>query len=170
MKVIKSNKKISSFGGVLPVLKFLRDSKMPELIRGCLGTRVKQAKYSYEDVLIAWMLTNFCGGYRLDHISSRRKHLEIIPDLKLPSHDTLGRVMKKLATDISIFYNEKTTDKTKKFDTTVNGQQININEPMNNLLIKSTIQLGLINPGETYTLDLDVTVVPNECFDAKNVI
>lgn len=167
MKTRRSNSKISSFGGALPVLKFLRDFKMPELIRECLGTRVKQAKYSYEDVLTAWMLTNFCGGYRLDHITDKRKDLEIIPGLKLPSHDTLGRVMKKLATEISIFYSEKTTDKKGKFDTTVNGQQININEPMNNLLLKSTMKLGLLKPGETHTLDLDVTVVPNECYDAK---
>lgn len=167
MKIVKSDRKISSFGGTLPVLKFLRDFKIPELIRECLGTRVKQAKYSYEDVLTAWMLTNFCGGYRLDHITSRRKHLSVIPDLKLPSHDTLGRVMKKLATDISLFYPKKTTDKKGKFDTTVNGQQVNINEPMNNLLLKTTLKLGLINPGETHTLDLDVTIVPNECYDAK---
>jgi hypothetical protein len=167
MKIIKSDRKISSFGGILPVLKFLRDSKMPELIRECLGVRVKQAKYSYEDVLTAWMLTNFCGGYRLDHITSRRKHLNVLPDLKLPSHDTLGRVMKKFVIDISIVYSEKSTDKKKKFDTTTNGQQININEPMNKLLIKSTMQLGLLKSGDTHTLDLDVTVVPNECYDAK---
>lgn len=166
MKATRSNRKISSFGGALPVLKFLRDFKIPELIRECLGTRVKQAKYSYEDVLTAWMLTNYCGGYRLDHITNKRKDLEIIPGLKLPSHDTLGRVMKKLATEISVVYNKNTTDKTGKFNTTLNGQQININEPMNNLLLKSTMRLGLLKPGETHTLDLDVTVVPNECYDA----
>jgi hypothetical protein len=167
MNIIKSNTKISHFGGVLPILKFLKSFKIPELIRDCLGTRVKQAKYSYEDVLISWMLTNYCGGYRLDHITSKSKHLSIIPGLKLPSHDTLGRVLKKLANDISLDFAKNSTDRDKKFDTTVNGQQININEPMNNLLLQTTVQLGLINPGETHTLDLDVTVVPNECFDAK---
>jgi len=172
MKARRSNKKITPFGGVLPVLKFLKDFKIPELIRECLGTRVKQAKYSYEDVLIAWMLTNYCGGYRLDHITKFRKSLDIIPELNLPSHDTLGRVLKSLAKDNELSIreghssNRKSEVEGKSYNYTAQ-RELNINMPMSKLIVQALRQTGQLKPSKAYTLDVDATLVPTECYDAK---
>lgn len=172
MKARRSNRKITPFGGVVPVLKQIRDFKIPELIRECLGVRVKQAKYSYEDILIAWMLTNYCGGYRLDHITKLRKNLDIIPGLNLPSHDTLGRVLKSLAneTEISIrkghSSNRKKEIKNKTYNYTAE-RELNINMPLSKLLIRILRETRQLKPSKAYTLDVDATLIPTECYDAK---
>ena len=170
MKARRSNRKITPFGGAIPVLKQIRDFKIPQLIRSCLGLRVKQAKYGYEDVIIAWMLTNFCGGMRLDHITKLRKNLNIIP-----SHDTLDRVMKRLATDIlseSGVHRSKRTykDSIKKGSKTykrITTRETDDNEQMNKLLASITSKIGLLNKNKKYDLDLDVTPIYTEVKDAK---
>lgn len=176
MKARRSNRKITPHGGAIPVLKQIRDFKIPELIRECLGSRVKQAKFGYEDVIIAWMLTNFCGGLRLDHITKLRKSLNIIPGLKLPSHDTLGRVMKGLATEIittehvnrgKIKNKKEQERKGRKTYEIITYRETNENESLNDLLVKCTKRTGLLKERIPYTLDMDATLVPTKCISAK---
>ena len=175
MKARRSNRKITPFGGVIPVLKQIRDFKIPSLIRESLGTRVKQAKYGYEDVIIAWMLTNLCGGIRLDHITKLRKNLNIIPELSLPSHDTLGRVMKSLATDVlsesDVHRSKRGYQESKRVGSKtykrITTRETNDNEPMNDLLALITSKIGLLKQNEKYDLDLDVTAIYTEVREAK---
>lgn len=175
MKARRSNRKITPFGGAIPVLKEIRNFKIPQLIRESLGTRVKQAKYGYEDVIIAWMLTNLCGGMRLDHITKLRKNLNIIPELNLPSHDTLGRVMKSLATDVlsesEVHRGKRTYQESKRVGSKtykrVTTRETNDNKPMNDLLALVTSKIGLLNQNKKYDLDLDVTAIYTEVRDAK---
>jgi hypothetical protein len=176
MKAIRSNRKITPFGGAIPVLKQIKAFKIPELIRECLGTRVKQAKYGYDDVIIAWMLTNLCGGMRLDHITKLRRSLDIIPGLKLPSHDTLGRVMKSLATEITttehvhrgkIKNQKEAKRKGRKTYEIITYRETNENDPLNELLVKCTKKMGLLKENKSYTLDMDATLIPTKCFSAK---
>lgn len=175
MKATRSNRKITPFGGVIPVLKQIRDFGLPELIRSNLGTRVKQAKYGYEDVIIAWMLTNLCGGMRLDHITKLRKNLDVIPGLKLPSHDTLGRVMKSLATEVlseSEVHRGKNSyresiRKGQKTYKRITTRRTNDNNKMNQLLVAATKKTGLLKPKVKYDLDLDVTMVYTGVNEAK---
>jgi hypothetical protein len=175
MKARRSNKKITPFGGAIPVLKQIKSFKIPELIRECLGTRVKQAKYGYDDIIIAWMLTSLCGGMRLDHITKLRKSLDVIPGLKLPSHDTLGRGMKSLATEVtktedvykrmSFKRRKEITGQTTNLTTAV--KETNEHKKLNELLVKSATSTGLLERRKRYTLDVDATLVPTKCFDAK---
>lgn len=174
MKAKRSNRKITPHGGAIPVLKQIRDFRIPELIRECLGSRVKQAKFSYEDVIIAWMLTNLCGGLRLDHITKLRKSLDIIPGLKLPSHDTLGRVMKSLTTDIfeetgvhrgHRGYKES-LEKGSKTYKTITTRKTDDNEPLNNLLALITCKIGLLSQDMKYDVDLDATMIATEIKEA----
>ena len=176
MKARRSHRKITPFGGAIPVLKQIRNFGIPKLIRESLGTRVKQAKYGYEDVIIAWMLTNLCGGMRLDHITKLRKNLDIIPGLKLPSHDTLGRVMKSLATDVlkesgvhrgKLGYKESIR-KGRKTYKRVTTRITNDNEPMNELLASLTSKL-LLKSDISYDLDLDATPIYTNVYEAKEM-
>lgn len=159
MKAIRSNRKITPYGGIVPILELIKKCKVPQAIRSTLGKRVDWATYEYDDVFIAMILTILCGGKRIDHISKLRKKLDLIPNLKLPSHDTLGRVMKKLATE-----NDKNESKENH---RVSYAIINDNLPLNEMLVKTTKQLGLLNTHQPYTLDIDATFVYTKSKEAK---
>lgn len=155
MKAIRSDIKVSPHGGVVPILKKIKEFGIPQVIRATLGVRKKQSKYGYEDVFIAWVLTALCGGTRLEHISKLKKKLNIIPGLKLPSHDTLGRVMKQLATEVET----KTTAGNSRTATTT----FNENLDLNRMLVKATKRAGALKENRTYTLDIDATFIQTEC-------
>jgi len=158
VKAVRSNRNVSPHGGVVPILKKIKDFGIPQVIRGCLGKRVEQSKFGYEDVFIAWILTALCGGSRLDHITKLKKKLAIIPGLKLPSHDTLGRVMKKLASEI--FKHETTSkDYTAKAVTTSYDDNIILNR----MLVKATKRMGILEEGVKYTIDIDATFLETDC-------
>lgn len=160
MQVITSNRNISPHGGIVPILKKIKEFRIPQVIRSCMGNRKKQSKYGYADIIIAWMLNNYCGGQKLNHITKYEKSLSIIPDLKLPSHDTLGRVMKKMATEKII----KRGTANRKTESEIESNE---NRILSNLLVKATKKTGLLKEGLSYTLDMDATFVPTECIDAK---
>lgn len=155
MKIIRSNTKVSPHGGVVPILKKIKEFGIPQVIRACLGKRKEQSKYGYEDIFIAWVLTTLCGGTRLDHITKLKKSLNIIPGLKIPSHDTLGRVMKKLATEIQV---KRTLGNSSDVQT-----HCNENIELNRMLIKATKRMGALQEHKTYTLHIDATFIPTEC-------
>jgi hypothetical protein len=159
MKVIYSNKNISPYGGILPILKAINDCGIPNVIRRTLGVRAQQALYGYEDVFLAWVLTTLCGGMRLDHITNLKKKLRIIPGLKLPSHDTLGRVMKKLATEQRAKEIVSGSGKKQHMHTNL----YNENDKMSEMLIKVTKRIGALEVGRKYTLHIDSTFIETNC-------
>jgi hypothetical protein len=155
VKATRSNIKISPHGGAVPILKKIKEFGIPQVIRSTLGVRKKQSKYGYDDILIAWVLTSLCGGTRLDHITKLKKKLNIIPGLKLPSHDTLGRVLKKLASEVVI--------KRKLGNTSDVYTHCNENIPLNRMLIKTTKRMGALQENRPYTLHIDATFISTEC-------
>lgn len=159
MKAIRSHTKITPFGGAVPILKKIKEFGIPQVIRSTLGVRKKQSRYGYEDVFIAWVLTALCGGTRLDHITKLKKKLNIIPGLKLPSHDTLGRVMKKLASEIELKEIPTQRAVTKNF----------CHEPkqLNEMLVKVSKRIGILKENKAYTLDIDATFISTNCAGAN---
>lgn len=158
MKASRSDIKISPHGGAVPILKKIKEFGIPQVIRSVLGVRKKQSRYGYEDVFIAWILTALCGGTRLDHATKLKKKLNIIPGLKLPSHDTLGRVMKKLSGDVKTS-RSISNDRNSRIRFTDYDDNI----PLNNMLVKATKRMGALKEGCSYTLDIDATFIPTEC-------
>jgi hypothetical protein len=157
MKAKRLNIKISPCGGAVPILKKIKEFGIPQVIRSVLGSRKKQAKYQYADIFIAWILTTLCGGTRLDHITKLRKKLNIIPELelKLPSHDTLGRVMKKLSSEITTV---KITRNNRQTLT-----QKNDNIILNKMLVYASKAAHALQEDKQYTLNIDATFIPTEC-------
>lgn len=139
----------------MPILKKIKEFGIPQVIRACLGKRKEQSKYGYEDVFIAWVLTTLCGGTRMDHITKLKKSLNIIPGLKLPSHDTLGRVMKQLATEVQV-------KRTLRNSTDVYTHS-NENMELNRMLIKATKRMKALQEHRSYTMHIDATFIPTEC-------
>ena len=161
LKATRSNKDLFPYGGVIPILENIKKFGIPQVIRKCLGRRNYRAVYGYEDIFIAWVITSLCGGRRLDHITDLQKELSIIPGLKLPSNDTLGRVMKSLATETITKRRISKNGKAK-----ISYTRYNDNIELNRMLIKASIRMGLLKKGLTYKLDIDATFVPTKCYDA----
>lgn len=153
-----SNEKVTPYGGLIPILKLIKDSKIPQLIRSFTKKRPFWSTFSNEDAIIGLAMNIFCGKNRISQIERFRKKLSIIPNLKLPSHDTIGRVLKNLST---VSYTKETVDKF------VTKTEVNYNSPLNELLIKATKRLGLFQSGKTHTLDVDATFINTKCKDAK---
>jgi len=61
-KIINSAKKINPFGGLFFVINDLKNKGLAKLIDYHLGKRVKQARYSYSDIILNWAYCNLCGG------------------------------------------------------------------------------------------------------------
>ncbi|MFL5762932.1 MAG: transposase [Bacteroidia bacterium] len=165
VKTAMSNMKITPYGGAVPILRKIKEFGIPQVIRGCLGKRKEQSRYEYEDIFIAWILTTLCGGTRLDHITKLKKKLSIIPGLKLPSHDTLGRVMKQLATDSG---SRGIVNKRSKANLKINTSVYNDNLAMNRMLVKATKRIGALQEGRAYTLDIDATFIATQCRGAES--
>lgn len=163
MKIARSNKEnVSPYGGVVPILHKIKEYGIPQVIRKCLGSRKKQSKYSYEDIFISWILTSLCGGKRLDHITKLRKKLPIIKGIKMPAHDTLGRVLKQVAEE------SKTVRMTTNHGITYSEYTDNIE--LNRMLIQSTKRIGALKEGVKYTLDIDAMFIATECRGATRKV
>ncbi len=150
MKIIKSPRKINPMGGINFVILELKKMRVPGFIDKYFGERVKQAKYSYSDIILGWVMVNFCGGERLEDAESFKNDYESIPGKALPSPDSFARAFKGLTT--------KTTTLIGNLKLGVK-HEINVNMPLNNLLIDMAVHLGVVNTKTKYTLDYDHTII-----------
>jgi hypothetical protein len=156
-----SDKKVTTRGGLIPILKHIKRCKIPQVIRSYVKKRPFWSTYTNEDIFISLAMNMFCGKTRLRQIEDMRSKISIIPRLKIASHDTLGRALKSLATKNIII--ESIPHRTRQ----VNETLVNYNTPLNQTLIKSSKRLGLLKPGKSYTMDMDATFVSTRCRDAK---
>lgn len=154
--ITNSNKKISPFGGLFFVINDLKNKGIAKIIDSHLGKRVKQAKYSYSDILLNWAYCNLCGAERLEDIEKLRDSL----DMKLPSHDALGTVMKSFAMPTDFIESIGSTGKT-----TIH--QFSLHNPLNKLMIDTSLKLGLLNKKKPYILDYDNTIIEHQKCDKK---
>jgi len=87
-----------------------------------LGVRVKQAKYSYSDIILYWIYANICGAERLEDTVFLKTHLDSIPKLPNPSPDRISGILRSLSTDTEIL-NAPSGVK----------HEFNIHKPLNNV-------------------------------------
>ncbi len=145
-KVTNSNKKVTPFGGLFFVINDLKKKGLAKIIDSHLGKRVKQAKYSYSDIILNWTYCNLCGAERLEDIEKLRDSL----DIKLPSHDALGTVMKSFATKTILFKGGKKAKRPHEFS---------IHKPLNSLMLDMALNLKLLKKNKPYILDYDNTII-----------
>ncbi len=146
-KVTNSTKKVNPFGGIFFVINDLKNKGLSKLIDSQLGKRVKQARYSYSDIILNWAYCNLCGAERLEDIEKLRDSL----DMKLPSHDSLGHVFKSFSRKLIH----------------INDHEFSIHKPLNKLMVRTALNLGLLNTQKSYTLDYDNTIIEHQKYDKK---
>ncbi|MBK9672311.1 MAG: hypothetical protein IPO70_08655 [Bacteroidetes bacterium] len=155
MKLSRSNRQVGKYGGLVPILKRIEQCRIAQLITSELGSRVKQAEYSHADTILGWSVSAFCGGKRINYVSKITKELKLFRGLRIPSHDTIGRELKKLA--------HKDERVKGMHNDAQNYIYYNDNLRMNRLLMKTTKQIGALRENVSYTLDVDATFINSEC-------
>ena len=156
MKVQKVSQSITPFAGISFVNQEFNDSGLLSLIDNHLGTRTL-SRYQYGEIFRAWFDIFFCGGEVAEDIQKYlRPTLENIPFNRVPSADTLHRVLKELATENTTI----TSVSDKEY-------QFNINEKMNDLNIKSLLLTKQLHKNEFYDFDYDNQIIAHNKYDAK---
>lgn len=161
MKFNKSDILTTRYGGVIPIVKEMMKRGMPALIDAHIGKHLKRkhnSKYKFSDMFLSWIAASLCGAIRIDHVTGLKENLEVISGLNVPSHDTMGRMMKLLSTEV------KSQDR--KMNTQVNENYYDSNIMLNSLLIKATKSMGILNENDEYILDVDCTFIETRCAGA----
>ncbi len=159
IKVEHTNSGENIFGGINVIIHEMKKLGIDKLIDSHLGKRVKQAKYSTGEILMYWMYGLLCGANKFDKISKINKNFKNIPHLngKLPSRDTIRRMMQKLATPNKVEQNFSNS----------RVSEVNNNDKLNSLLLKIQNQLKIFNKKKSHTLDVDTIVIPTNVYDSK---
>ncbi len=159
--VVNIGKKVNRCGGVYYVKKELWKKEIHKLTEGFFPKRVKQAKYSYANIILNWIMLSLSGAKRLHQTKRFRSHVNAIPDFNCASPDQIGRIMKKLATPTQNLVNTSTVALIHH-----GGNQVNFNPVFNKLMIEMAIRLGMFPKNGYNILDLDATIIENEKYDS----
>lgn len=157
-------REVSTLGGIVPILHNIEKCGIPSAIKKALGKRPKQCAYTFDDVLLSWVTTSLCNGKRLISSNKLAKQLKKLPIVKLPSHDTIGRVLKSLATPNPL---PIPTISGWGINTKIHLNEVNENERLIRLLIEISIRSGALRPGVPYILHIDATFIPTNCRTSK---
>jgi hypothetical protein len=157
MHITKSSDKITPFGGLDFCLENFHQSGLAGLIDRHLGPRGQAAEFSYSDIVANLVSVLFTGGDCAEDLAEHlREPLHRTRGLSVCSPDTLLRGVKELACD-SHQLTHPTSGVTHQF---------NINEPLNDLMVKALRTTGQLSNRRSYTLDYDNQVIATEKWDA----
>jgi len=95
VKVTTSTDNIGAYGGLNFISEIFNTLEFSDLIETHLGTRPLQAAFSYCDVIKNLWMVFLAGGDCAEDIQEHLKsNLAQIPNTKVCSADTMGRVLK----------------------------------------------------------------------------
>ena len=149
---------IATFGGIFHVMDVFERLGLGKLIDSSLGGRdASWNAFRYGEVMETLFCSYLCGGDCLEDINMLAPQLSLRPGTRVPSSDTVGRVLKSLATE-NVSY---------ACESSGNSYCLNTAEKLNTLLLNMIKTMGLLNAGEEVTLDFDHQFIPAHKFDAK---
>lgn len=151
VKVQKTDRKISPFGGINFVIDEIENAGIPALIDQALPKRRASAKYSFSDAILGLIYGVFCGAERLEDMANLKGMMHH-SKLNIPSPDNL-----------SIMFRHKLA----KSSVTVGKHKVNIHAPLNALLVDVALKMGQLKAGKRVTLDYDNHIIPCEKYDAQ---
>lgn len=155
---IQNNSSITPFGGLHLVHEQIKAVKFSQFINSNLGNRRHNAGYSYSDMFLNMCYIVLCGGdcaQDIDYIKDTLCHLK---GMETASPDTLLGMQKELSTEAEIIISDSGTE-----------NKINVNDRLNELLVKSSLYLGVLKSDKSdYCMDFDHQFIPTEKHDAKH--
>ncbi len=134
-KIQIKNDRINSFGGIFFAIDQFRASGLAQLIDNVLGVKGLNSKYKYSNIVENLTSVYMSGGEVLEDVNFfRQEAFKANPDYRFCSADTIARDLKKLAVE---------SGKTYRF---------NINDRLNELLLKALLQLGMVSKEQPVTV------------------
>lgn len=129
-----------------------------KLIDSSLGERDSSWNaFRYGEVIKTLFCSYLCGGDCLEDINMLAPQSSLRPGMRVPNSDTVGRMLKSLATE-DVSYACEGSGKSYRFNTA---------EKLNTLLLNMIKALGLLKAGEEVTLDFDYQFIPAHKYDAE---
>ena len=157
MKVQINSDSITPFAGLNFISKDFDACGISQVIKNELVAKSDLAFYSLTDDIKSLFLTFMAGGDCAEDMNTHLKAtLAAIPNVKTPNSDTVLRDLKKLATPTITH-----------ISCTNKSHELNINERLNKLMIKSLIKLKLLNTATKHEFDYDNQVIACEKYDSK---
>ena len=151
------DKQVNSFGGIFYIISQFRSSGQAALIDKTLGVKGINTKFSYSNVVENLTSVFLSGGEVLEDVNFfRQEAFKTNPDYRFCSADTIGRDLRGLAVENTEFQ-AVTSGKTYQF---------NINDRLNDLLLKSLLGLGMVEKDAPVIFDYDNQFIPTEKYDA----
>ena len=134
-KVAIKNENITSFGGIyriMDVFSKLGFEKLTESVLGKCGSSGKA--FSHGSIFGSLFFSYLCGGECLEDINALIGQFRQRPNTLLPGADTVGRRLKELAEENTV-YKSEASGKSYSFNTA---------EKLNTLLLQMIRRMGLI--------------------------
>ena len=157
-KVAIKNENITSFGGIYHIMDVFSKLGFEKLTKSVLYKRGNSGKaFSHGSIFGSLFFSYLCGGECLEDINVLIGQFKQRPNTLLPGADTVGRGLKELAEENTV-YKSETSGKSYSFNTA---------EKLNTLLLRMIRRMGLIKEGSHVDLDFDHQFVPAHKFDAK---
>jgi hypothetical protein len=157
-KLQKISKNITPFAGVFFTHDEFNRSGLLKLIDNQLGVRVSTKGYSYGNLFSNFFSLFLGGGECAEDIQQHfRATPEQIPGNEVASADTLLRCFGELATENTV---ARVPSSGKEY-------QFNINENLNDLIIKSLLLAQQLEKDKFYDFDYDNQIIEHEKYDAK---
>lgn len=157
MKVTTTTENISAYGGLNFISELFDKLDFSCLIELQLGQRPLQSKFSYSDVIKNLWLLFLSGGDCAEDIQEHLKSDFLqIPNLKVCSPDTIGRVLKGLSQEKEIHISASGIE-----------HQFSNHDNLNRLNIDMLLKTKVLEPDKYYDFDFDHQFIPCEKYDSK---
>lgn len=157
-KVALKSGNLTSFGGIFHVIDVFSKLGFSKLIDMHLGKRGKvSGAYQFSDIIAATFINYLCNGDCLEDANDIITQVNHCPNFQFPGADTIGRGLKELAEENTIYECESSHIK----------YAFNKADKLNKLLLLMVKQMGLIESGSKITLDFDHQFIPTHKRDAK---
>lgn len=159
MAKLQIKSEIIASHGIFQIMDVFERLGLGKLIDSTLGKRdASWNSFQYSEVIETLFCNYLCGGDCLEDINMLAPQFSLRPNTRVPSSDTVGRVLKSLATENISYACEKSG----------NSYCFNTAEVLNTLLLNMIKTLGLLKAGEEVTLDFDHQFVPAPSLPISN--
>lgn len=157
MKLVNSNDKINSFGGLNFISNEFDSLGLSKIITNHLGSRSNLATYQYSDIIKNLWLILFAGGdCAEDNQTNLKEELQSVISTKICSPDTLLRVQKSLSLSKDIYLSKNDIK-----------NEFSENEKLNALNLSILTHTQQLKSTGDYTLDFDNQFIACNKYDSK---
>ena len=157
MKLLNSNDKINSFGGLNFISNEFDSLGLSKIITNHLGSRSNLATYQYSDIIKNLWLILFAGGdCAEDNQTNLKEELQSVISTKICSPDTLLRVQKSLSLSKDIYLSKNDIK-----------NEFSENEKLNALNLSILTHTQQLKSTGDYTLDFDNQFIACNKYDSK---